>query len=231
MSESGLQGGAGLQVSTQLWSELLLRLVGDASAPLFSQNAPPARLRWTAERTERSHAPPHHIWRPASRAVGARERRQMVHACRALRMQIKSFEDDFSTAKGHSPRGAERAPLASTYRQYREWKRDIRDHAASQIQALARRSAASPPSSAAPAGAQAVQPRAASAAAPGNDPALKAPLLSLQQEKRRVKQQLKDYDTEFYRTHGRMPQKAEKEPIRQLYEAYHAIKAKLQEAP
>ena len=46
-------------------------------------------------------------------------------------------------------------------------------------------------------------------------------------EKRRIKQQLKDYDQAFYKQHGRMPLKAEKEPIRDLYEVYHAIKAKL----
>ena len=51
------------------------------------------------------------------------------------------FEEDFISQHGHAPKGADRAPLASTYVQYREWKRNIRDHAAIQIQAFYRGSA------------------------------------------------------------------------------------------
>ena len=51
------------------------------------------------------------------------------------------FEEDFVSQHGHAPKGADRAPLASTYVQYREWKRNIRDHAAIQIQAFYRGSA------------------------------------------------------------------------------------------
>ena len=39
---------------------------------------------------------------------------------------------------GNGPKHEQRAPLASTYAQYREWKRVIRDHAACQLQALFR---------------------------------------------------------------------------------------------
>jgi hypothetical protein len=49
----------------------------------------------------------------------------------------------------------------------------------------------------------------------------------LTKKKRLIKQQLKDYDARFMKKHGRPPLKFEKEPIRDLYEAYHAIKAKL----
>ena len=102
-------------------------------------------------------------WEPTI-AAGARERRRMVTACRTLRAQIKRceqirplgryvvshglivrvvfrFEEDFISQHGHAPKGADRAPLASTYVQYREWKRNIRDHAAIQIQAFYRGSA------------------------------------------------------------------------------------------
>ena len=109
----------------------------------------------------------------------AAERRRTVHACRALRAQIRRFEDAFTVqhssstssssssstnaAPPHSPgagaspllrrssssssstgapKGADRLPLESTYAQYREWKKCIRHHAASQIQALARATAA-----------------------------------------------------------------------------------------
>lgn len=69
----------------------------------------------------------------------AAERKCTVAACRALRAQITQFEDAFIQMHGRSPKGAsERAPLASTYMQYREWKRAIRADAACRIQALCR---------------------------------------------------------------------------------------------
>lgn len=67
------------------------------------------------------------------------ERKRTVAACRALRAQITQFEDAFIQMHGRAPKGAsERAPLASTYMQYREWKRAIRADAACRIQALCR---------------------------------------------------------------------------------------------
>ncbi|KAL7539831.1 hypothetical protein ACHAXR_009648 [Thalassiosira sp. AJA248-18] len=66
-------------------------------------------------------------------------RKRTVAACRALRAQITQFEDAFIQMHGRPPKGAaERAPLASTYMQYREWKRAIRADAACRIQALCR---------------------------------------------------------------------------------------------
>jgi len=66
----------------------------------------------------------------------AAERKRTVAACRTLWAQITQFEDSFIHMHGHAPRGAaERAPLASTYVQYREWKRAIRADAACRIQA------------------------------------------------------------------------------------------------
>lgn len=69
----------------------------------------------------------------------AAERKRTVAACRALRAQITQFEGAFIQMHGRAPKGAaERAPLASTYMQYREWKRAIRADAACRIQALCR---------------------------------------------------------------------------------------------
>jgi hypothetical protein len=69
----------------------------------------------------------------------ATDRKRTVAACRALRAQITQFEDAFIQMHGRAPKGAaERAPLASTYMQYREWKRAIRADAACRIQALCR---------------------------------------------------------------------------------------------
>jgi hypothetical protein len=69
----------------------------------------------------------------------AAERKRTVAACRALRAQISRFEEAFIKMHGRPPKGAgERAPLATTYAQYREWKRAIRADAASRIQALSR---------------------------------------------------------------------------------------------
>lgn len=69
----------------------------------------------------------------------AAERKRTVAACRALRSQIQRFEEAFLQLHGRPPKGAsERAPLATTYAQYREWKRAIRADAACRIQALVR---------------------------------------------------------------------------------------------
>jgi hypothetical protein len=53
-------------------------------------------------------------------------------------------------------------------------------------------------------------------------------LPELQARKKELKQQLKQYDMTFARQHGRMPVKAEKEPIRHLYESYNALKNQIQ---
>jgi flagellar biosynthesis/type III secretory pathway chaperone len=52
-------------------------------------------------------------------------------------------------------------------------------------------------------------------------------LSELQAQKRDLKQQLKQYDMNFARKHGRMPVKSEKEPIRHLYETYNALKNRI----
>jgi hypothetical protein len=49
----------------------------------------------------------------------------------------------------------------------------------------------------------------------------------LHAHKRYLKQQLKQYDLNFSRKHGRMPDKAEKEPIRHLYEGYNTMKTQI----
>lgn len=49
----------------------------------------------------------------------------------------------------------------------------------------------------------------------------------LSKEKRHIKQLLKDYDLRFKKRYGRPPLKFEKEPIRELYEAYNTIKIQL----
>ena len=250
----------------------------------------------------------------------AAERKRTVAACRALRAQITRFEEAFIQLHGRPPKGAtERAPLATTYAQYREWKRAIRADAACRIQALfrgastrwkllrsndprasrvvmsraGRRSttqqlAASQPSGQDPAlkdisidigenradgalpsgvirdrygsqGQATSQSRSPSWAVQGgrrqrsgsggedfaSNPSIPRPtsspsanvksaaelsnlsLSELQGRKRDLKQQLKQYDMDFARRHGRMPVKAEKEPIRHLYEKYNALKSQI----
>jgi hypothetical protein len=242
----------------------------------------------------------------------AAERRRTVAACRALRAQITRFEDAFLQLHGRPPKGAvERSPLATTYAQYREWKRAIRADAACRIQALFRGAstrwmllrsndpeiskvvrtragrrgfalqndlAPSPggqnslleelsipaeigdniqesvfsPNANVQGSNQTLVPqwgdqihrrRSGSndfnSTAPIPRPA--SPVVStsprnsggslnslslpeLQALKRDLKQQLKKYDMSFARRHGRMPVKAEKEPIRHLYERYNALK-------
>lgn len=218
----------------------------------------------------------------------AAERKRTVAACRALRAQIQRFEDAFVQLHGRPPKGnAERAPLATTYAQYREWKRAIRADAACRIQALVRGAqtrslllrngflssrillkrpgrpgaanimnqisipveigeqpasesssfAASQPPTLAPQWASTVVRRrseeynspsrrsaAANAVAAADGNLSNMTLDELQSRKRELKRQLKQYDMNFARRHGRMPVKAEKEPIRHLYENYNALK-------
>ncbi|KAK1746967.1 putative Rho-GAP-like protein [Skeletonema marinoi] len=253
----------------------------------------------------------------------AAERKRTVAACRALRAQITQFEDAFIKMHGRAPKGfSERAPLASTYTQYREWKRAIRADAACRIQALFRgakarltlrhshdekiarfvskrfkvpatshgaqgrpieqslnhlsipldigRSDADSPlprtrleTRTGQRGDDSVEvvmnPGASSATGSTSPTPSSSPnwrnrsqrrqqpsgggtsrsssgrrssssglpdvtvmsLAELQQRKRELKQQLKQYDMNFHAQHGRMPEKREKEPIRHLYESYN----------
>lgn len=217
----------------------------------------------------------------------AAERKRTVAACRALRAQIQRFEDAFVQLHGRTPKGtAERAPLATTYAQYREWKRAIRADAACRIQALVRgaqtrqkllqssqwsrivlrqrqpavwqrialpnveqlgsSAAASTPSdvvqpSLAPQWASTVVRRRDPTPTSNSTSVFRSPeatdgttgagggrsLEDLQARKRDLKRQLKQYDITFARRHGRMPVKAEKEPIRHLYEAYNNLKSQI----
>jgi hypothetical protein len=260
----------------------------------------------------------------------AAERKRTVAACRALRAQISRFEEAFMQLHGRAPKGAaERAPLATTYAQYREWKRAIRADAACRIQALfrgarcrwtllrgnnpritrvimtraGRASFVAPPAtpvdtnkseeammkqlsipreidakdagrgprigsniravapsqpafdeafststttaSSAPLTPQWSTPgRRTSGSSTSTPPpytspqgspsptgaggSYQIPLSELQARKKELKQQLKQYDMNFARQHGRMPVKAEKEPIRHLYESYNALKSQIQ---
>ncbi len=203
-------------------------------------------------------------------------------ACRALRAQIQRFEEAFIKIHGRPPKGAqERAPLATTYAQYREWKRAIRADAACRIQALLRGAACrlhllsdpdlarvvlrkagrpgprnnvleqislpgdigggspleSSPTSDSPTSAQQQQQWSGPVVRPRPDPDLnviqRSPsnegfsFADLQARKRELKQQLKQYDINFVAQHGRMPVKAEKEPIRHLYESYNRLKSQI----
>jgi len=256
----------------------------------------------------------------------AAERKRTVAACRALRAQITRFEEAFVQLHGRAPKGAtERAPLATTYAQYREWKRAIRADAACRIQALFRGASTrwmllrtnnpkiskvvrtragrrgfallndiaptsiggqssvlaelsipaeigdnrqenvlSTNARGAPSldvhiqgsnqtlvpqwGDQIHRRRSGSSDFNSNNapiPRPASPVISanprtsgdlnnlslpeLQACKRELKQQLKQYDMSFARRHGRMPVKAEKEPIRHLYERYNALKSHIGE--
>jgi len=250
----------------------------------------------------------------------AAERKRTVAACRALRAQITRFEEAFIQLHGRPPKGAaERAPLATTYAQYREWKRAIRADAACRIQALfrgastrwmllrsnnpqisrvvatkagrrsfaarsdsaqgqsvldelsipaeigdssrqdgilsssgrgssgmdmqggsqtmvpqwgdqshlRRRTGSNEFSTSSPIPRPAASPIASNSRSSGDLARLSLP--ELQARKRELKQQLKQYDMSFARRHGRMPVKAEKEPIRHLYERYNALKGHIGE--
>jgi hypothetical protein len=271
----------------------------------------------------------------------AAERKRTVAACRALRAQITRFEDAFIQLHGRPPKGAaERAPLATTYAQYREWKRAIRADAACRIQALfrgararwmllrsnnprmsrvvlsragrskpfehgerlpaagqdnvltqlsipveigepepdrnqnasnragpivpisggkpfsedsdmfmqqgqsgggqslppqwgnhnqivRRRSGSNEGFSGSPAAKPFPSPSSSALSASYSQELIGLPISDLLARKRDLKQQLKQYDMNFARKLGRMPVKAEKEPIRHLYENYNSLKSQI----
>ena len=67
-------------------------------------------------------------------------RADLLRGCQALREEIATFEAGFKREHGgRPPKGQERLPLASTYQQYRQWKRLIREGASRVLQRMVRR--------------------------------------------------------------------------------------------
>ena len=146
-----------------------------------------------------------HVWQPSSRAAG-RGRRAMVRACRALRVQIKGFEDDFRSA-AYAQRLGGPCPTYPAVEARHSGPRRGADPGASP-----------PPAPIARAGSRrACRARRARAGPVAGPPATRRgsggerEAVASPGEKRHVKQQLKDYDAKFFKKHGRP--RSEKEPI------------------
>ena len=174
-----------------------LSLLDTLIDPLGLAARPHTRPQYIAECTD----PPQHTQKI--------DRKLTVRACRVLRLQIKAFEDAFAETSKRRPRGSDRRPLASTYRQYRDWKRCIRHDAAAAIQGLCRRRRARPMVSS-------PRPRPP-----------ESTIAQLRLDKRNIKKKLRAYDAQFIAKHGRSPTRFEKEPIRGLYELYYSAKERL----
>ena len=175
-----------------------LSLLDTLIDPLSLAARPHTRPRYVAESADHPQ-PTHKI-----------DRKLAVRACRVLRLQIKAFEDAFAETSKRRPRGSDRRPLASTYRQYRDWKRCIRHDAAAAIQGLCRRRRARPMVAPAP-----------------RSKAPESTIAQLRLDKRNIKKKLRAYDAQFIAKHGRSPTRFEKEPIRGLYELYYSAKERL----
>ena len=174
-----------------------LRLLDGLIDPLGLAARPMTRPQYVAECTEQPQRTP------------KIDRKLAVRACRVLRLQIKAFEEAFAETSKRRPRGSDRRPLASTYRQYRDWKRCIRHDAAAAIQGLCRRRRARP-------------------MVPTQRPAVpQSTIAQLRLDKRNIKKKLRAYDAQFIAKHGRSPTRFEKEPIRGLYELYYSAKERL----
>ena len=174
-----------------------LRLLDTLIDPLGLAARPMTRPQYVAECTEQPQRTP------------KIDRKLAVRACRVLRLQIKAFEEAFAETSKRRPRGSDRRPLASTYRQYRDWKRCIRHDAAAAIQGLCRRRRARP-------------------MVPTQRPAIpQSTIAQLRLDKRNIKKKLRAYDAQFIAKHGRSPTRFEKEPIRGLYELYYSAKERL----
>ena len=175
-----------------------LSLLDSLIDPLGLAARPMTRPQYVAECTEQPQRTP------------KIDRKLAVRACRVLRLQIKAFEDAFAETSKRRPRGSDRRPLASTYRQYRDWKRCIRHDAAAAIQGLCRRRRARPMVSST------------------QKPAIQTSTIAqLRLDKRNIKKKLRAYDAQFIAKHGRSPTRFEKEPIRGLYELYYGAKERL----
>ena len=174
-----------------------LSLLDSLIDPLSLAARPHTRPQYVAESTEQPQRTP------------KIDRKLAVRACRVLRLQIKAFEDAFAETSKRRPRGSDPRPLASTYRQYRDWKRCIRHDAAAAIQGLCRRRRARPMVSS-------PRPRPP-----------ESTIAQLRLDKRNIKKKLRAYDAQFIAKHGRSPTRFEKEPIRGLYELYYSAKERL----
>lgn len=84
-----------------------------------------------------------------------------------------------------------------------------------------------PPSSAVMSQEQPFDPFQMDPVPPTTRDSFSVPLTELLAKKRELKNRLKQYDMDFARENGRMPVKAEKEPIRHLYEQYNALKSQI----
>lgn len=183
----------------------------------------------------------------ASRHPNAKERRQRIARCRALRTDIARFEAEFKNQHGHEPKVSERQPLAHTYSEYRQLKVAIRDDAARHIQAVVRghvarvkypipsrqcrlaagRSVSSRSSGWTSAAAVPTAPAPTSASKAAVSPAvaaLQAKVNALRDEKTALKRTLRAFDNTFAEEHGRQPSKGEKEHLRPQYTRYHELK-------
>ncbi|CAN0424125.1 unnamed protein product, partial [Ectocarpus sp. 12 AP-2014] len=96
------------------------------------------------------------------------------------------------------------------------------------------RAAAAPAAVAAAAGGEAAaggggEDGVASAAEEEVRVSLTGKLKDLLEEKRGIKGQLKSFDMTFFRRTGRLPTKAEKEPMRHLYDRYNGLKHQIRD--
>jgi len=179
-------------------------------------------------------------YHPYGTNVGnGRERKRLQQACKALRAQIHQFEEVFAAENGHVPRGRERSVLSSTYAQLKQWKRVINLGAAIQIQAFIRGSlvrirhtnigrVAPQYLSLKPQNYNAPNPGIARTTPPvitrESQSTLEARLAAYIEEKKIIKNKLKEFDQMFLDKEGRMPNKSDKEPMRSLYDRYNTLK-------
>jgi hypothetical protein len=140
---------------------------------------------------------------PRRRPHTQTRRRAMVQAARQRKAEIHNLEQRYLKAYGRlplTPAEKDQAGVRELYVQYRKMKRFIRDDAACAIQRSVRKSLLC------------------------SEDRNSVPLSGLKREKRELKSKLKAYDNQYLTRHGRLPSKAEKEPIRKLYERYNEVK-------
>lgn len=151
-----------------------------------------------------------------------------------LKVRIKKFEEAYKDEHGVLPKQDGDHEMVEVYAEYRRLKRLIREDSATSIQRWFRRHntrrrlkrARNPVIAAETESEPELEDRLSEELVDGGG---RKPdrVRELARRKAELKSQLKAFNMDFMKQHGREPEKADKEVIRHLYEEYNGIKSEL----
>lgn len=170
-------------------------------------------------------------------------RRRMVAECKSLKTKISQFEEKWYRDNNRTIKNSDRGPMQTVYTKYRDIKKAIRDHAATDIQRYIRgylcRSTKKNKtifqvSDCKETNSTTTEPiHFLEAKVDQHLSKIPVDIYSkyreLLGEKRDLKRKLKRFDEDFESQHGRVPNRSDKEVMRPLYQKYHDVKNQLDE--